>query len=101
MIAGIEAASTKILEFALERPVAALAILAALIGGIVGWLVGARGMHRRPAPVRAAKSVGPSLSMARSGASLLPVAVDLLGNPVVRYALRRAISHAMARPFGR
>jgi hypothetical protein len=101
MGARIEATLTKILEFALERPVAALAILAALAGCIIGWFVGARGGRRSPVPVRQLTASAPSLSVARSSLSFLPLAVRLLSHPLVRQLLRHAINRAVARQLGR
>jgi hypothetical protein len=83
----LEELAVTLIEELRERPGIVLAVVAGVIGAIIGSRLARRG-KKAPAPVRAARGTAQS---AGSAADLLGVGMRLLQNPLVRALLVAAI----------
>jgi hypothetical protein len=79
-----------------ERPAVAAAILAGVLGAIVGTFLAARAVGSRPSPprrvVKRARGLG-------DAADLAGLAMRLLENPIVRAYARAAVANQFKRRF--
>lgn len=96
VIDQLEELIVTLIEEIRERPAVAAAILAGLVGAIVGTVLAARAVGGRPSPPRRV------LKRARGfadAADLAGLAVRLFENPIVRAYVRAAVANQLRRRF--
>jgi hypothetical protein len=88
VIDQLEELVVTVIEEIRERPGIVLAIVAGVLGAMIGSWLARRG--RGPAPVRAARRAG-------NAASLAGIAMQLLQNPIVRGLIFAALERQLKR----
>jgi alpha-beta hydrolase superfamily lysophospholipase len=88
----LEELAVTIIEEIRQRPAVAIALVAGVMGALIGARLAAR--HRAPAPVRAARKGKVQVGAA---ADLAGTAVKLMKNPIVRGVVFAAVERQLKR----
>jgi hypothetical protein len=95
IIDQVEELVVTLIEEVRERPAVAVAILAALVGAVIGGMLAAGVGRPKPVRRRVVKRMGDMGDMA----SLMGLGVKLLENPIVRSYVRAAVSGQLKKKF--